>query len=86
MRKANCDVDLTFYAMRDVEKYNQVLFLTGDGDFKILLEHLVRIKKNVIVIANSKRTAREIKLLNGIQFNNLEVLKQTIEFKQKKSW
>lgn len=72
--------------MRDVEKYNQVLFLTGDGDFKILLEHLVRIKKNVIVIANSKRTAREIKLLNGIQFNNLEVLKQTIEFKQKKSW
>ena len=86
VRKANCDVDLTFYAMRDVEKYSQALFLTGDGDFKILLEHLVKINKNVIVIANSKRTAREIKLLAGIQFNNLEVLKSIIEFKQKKNW
>lgn len=45
VRKANCDVDLTFYAMRDIQKYNQALFLTGDGDFKILLEHLITIKK-----------------------------------------
>lgn len=33
VRKANCDVDLDFYAMRDKEKYNRALFLTGDGDF-----------------------------------------------------
>ncbi len=32
VRKANCDVDLTFYAMRDFPKYGRGIFLTGDGD------------------------------------------------------
>lgn len=33
VRKANCDVDLTFYAMRDKEKFDRGIFLSGDGDF-----------------------------------------------------
>lgn len=78
VRKANCDVDLTFYAMRDVDKFERGIFMSGDGDFAILLEYLVKIKKEVIVIANSKRTAHEIKKLKGVQFNDLGVLKMTI--------
>lgn len=68
--------------MRDLDKFKRVIFLSGDGDFEILLKHFVKIKKEVIVFANSKRTAREIKILKGIQFNELRVLKGTIEFKQ----
>lgn len=82
-RKANCDVDLTFYAMRDISKFDSAIFLTGDGDFEILLKHLVNIGKTVIVLANSKRTAHEIKKLKGVQFNNLSVLRSTVEFSQK---
>lgn len=45
VRKANCDVDLCFYAMRDKDKYNRGIFLTGDGDFMVLLEYLLSLKK-----------------------------------------
>lgn len=83
IRKANCDVDLTFYAMRDLPKFDRLILLSGDGDFEILLKYLVEIGKNVLILANSKRTAHEIKQLKGIQFNNLSVLRSTIEFRKK---
>lgn len=75
VRKANCDVDLTFYAMREKEKFERGIFLTGDGDFAILLEYFLKMGKEIIVIGNSKRTAREIKQLKGVQFNDLGVLR-----------
>jgi len=80
-RKANCDVDLTFYAMRDIELFDRVIFFSGDGDFEILLKHFIKIKKEIRVFANAKRTAREIKKLKEIQFNDLNVLKETIRRK-----
>lgn len=79
VKKANCDVDLTFYAMRDISKFRRAIFMSGDGDFEILLKHFLKNKKEVIVIANARRTAREIKQLRGIQFNDLGVLRSTIE-------
>lgn len=82
-RKANCDVDLTFFAMRDISKYDRGIFLSGDGDFYILLKYLVGTKKSVIVLANSRRTAKEIKTLDRIQFNDLGTLKNTLDFSQK---
>lgn len=81
VRKANCDVDLTFYAMRDISRFERVILFSGDGDFEILLKHFVKEKKQVIVIANARRTAKEIKRLKKIQFNNLEVLRRVIERK-----
>lgn len=84
VRKANCDVDLTFYAMRDLEKYDRVIFLSGDGDFEILLKHYIKVKKEVLVFANSRRTAKEIKILKGIQFNDLLSLRSVLEYKMNK--
>lgn len=83
IRKANCDVDLTFYAMRDIEKYQKVIFLSGDGDFEILLRYFVQTKKEVVVIANARRTARDIKKLAGIQFNDLGSLQKTLVLAKK---
>lgn len=79
IKKANCDVDLTFYAMKEINHFKRAIFLSGDGDFDILLQYFVKLKKEIIVFANSRRTAREIKQLKGIQFNDLQVLKPTIE-------
>lgn len=84
VRKANCDVDLTFYAMRDIEAFEKVIFLSGDGDFEILLKHFVKIKKKVIIIANSRRTAKDIKRLKGVQFNDFGSLRGTLSLKDKK--
>ncbi len=32
LRKANCDVDMAFYLMRDHDAYERILILSGDGD------------------------------------------------------
>lgn len=83
MKKANCDVDLTFYAMRDIEKYQKAIFFTGDGDFEILLKHLLQQKIEVRVVANGKRTAREIKNLMGGNFTPMKSLKSVVEYVRK---
>lgn len=79
VRKANCDVDLTFYAMKFLDKFERVIFFSGDGDFNLLLSYFVGLKKEVLVYANSKRTAKEIKILKGIKFNDLKVLRPIIQ-------
>lgn len=83
VRKANCDVDLTFFAMRDLDKFDRVIFLSGDGDFEILLKHFLKLKKKVLIFANAKRTAREIKKLREVQFNDLLSLRKALEFTKK---
>lgn len=82
VRKANCDVDLTFYAMRDLAKFNRVIFLSGDGDFEILLKYFIEQKKEIKVIANGKRTAKEIKSLMGADFTSMKSLKELLKYKK----
>ena len=79
VRKANCDVDLTFYAMRDKEKFKRIIFFSGDGDFEVLLKYFTEEGKKVVVFANARRTAKEIKRLKSIQFNDLGVLRGALE-------
>jgi uncharacterized LabA/DUF88 family protein len=71
IRKANCDVDLTFYAMREIDSFDKVIFFSGDGDFEILLKHFIKTKKEIRVFANAKRTAREIKSLKEFSLTTL---------------
>ncbi len=84
VRKANCDVDLTFYAMRDKDHFERGIFLTGDGDFEVLFKYFISQKKQVIVIANGRRTAREIRQLIGPNFNPLNSIRSIIQKKAHK--
>ena len=84
VRKANCDVDLTFYAMRDRDEFNRGIFMTGDGDFFVMLEYFMKLRKQILVIANGKRTARELKQLTGGGFTDLKLIKEFVSLKQKK--
>ena len=84
VRKANCDVDLTFYAMKELTKFKRAIFFTGDGDFEILIKYFLEKGKTVLIFANASRAARELKILKEIQFNDLRVLRGTIEFEAKK--
>lgn len=85
VRKANCDVDLTFYAMRDVEKFDRIIFMSGDGDFEILLRYFLKLNKKVLVLANGARTARGIRRLAAEEFTGISSLRKLLEFKPKKS-
>jgi uncharacterized LabA/DUF88 family protein len=71
-RKANCDVDMAFFMMREKNEFERVIILSGDGDFLPVLKYLREVlKREVIVLARGTRTAREIKRFAGERFMDL---------------
>lgn len=80
-RKANCDVDMAFYMMRDRNNYDRALFLSGDGDFLPVLKHLRNTGKEILVLARSPRTAREIKQFAGDKLLDFEYLREILRFR-----
>lgn len=84
VRKANCDVDLTFDVMRNFTKIDRAMFLTGDGDFYPLMKYFTECKIEIAVIASGKRTSRKIKQLLGSKFIDIRSLRNVLEFKNNK--
>ena len=83
-RKANCDVEMAFYLMKEKDNFDRVLVLSGDGDFLPVLKYIREIKKEVIVLARGPRTAREIRQFAGSNFRDFVKLEKEIKFKEKK--
>jgi uncharacterized LabA/DUF88 family protein len=79
-KKANCDVDMTFDLMRYIKDYSDVLVLSGDGDFAIVLKYLIQLGKKITVLARGERTAREIRQLAGKNFRDFNYLRELIKF------
>lgn len=79
IRKANCDVDMAFYLMRDMDTFERALILSGDGDFLPVLKYLREQGKEVMILARSKRTAREMKQFAGSKFLDFEYLRERIQ-------
>ena len=79
-RKANCDVDMAFYLMKEKDNFDRVVVLSGDGDFLPVLKYLKGIGKEIIILARGQRTAREIKQFAGSNFRDFEYLKYRIKF------
>ena len=82
-RKANCDVDMTFYLMKEMNNFDRAIVLSGDGDFLCVLKYLQDKGKNVIILARSKRTAREIRQFAGSNFRDFVRLEKYIKFEPK---
>lgn len=61
VRKANCDVDMTFDMMRFLGQYKKAIVLTGDGDFCCVIKYLMEKGREIKVIANGERTSKELK-------------------------
>jgi len=54
--KGNVDADLVLQAMIDVERYDQAVIVSGDGDFAGLIRHLAGAKKlRQVIIPNRDR-------------------------------
>ena len=78
-RKANCDVDMAFYLMRESDKFNRVVILSGDGDFLPILKYLKNERKQIIVLARGPRAAKEIRQFAGGNFRDFEYLKYILK-------
>ncbi|KKU81826.1 MAG: hypothetical protein UY07_C0008G0015 [Parcubacteria group bacterium GW2011_GWA1_47_8] len=78
-RKANCDVDMAFYLMRDRDTFERAIILSGDGDFLPVLKHLKERKKEVLILARAERTAKEMKKFAGDKFLDFEYLRERLK-------
>lgn len=79
-RKANCDVEMAFYLMKERDNFDKVIVLSGDGDFLPVLKYLREIGKDVLVLARGPRTAREIRQFAGSNFRDFVRLEKDIKF------
>ena len=81
-RKANCDVEMAFYLMKEKDNFDKVIILSGDGDFLPVLKYLKEQDKEVIVLARGPRTAREIRQFAGSNFRDFEYLKYRLTMEE----
>jgi uncharacterized LabA/DUF88 family protein len=78
-RKANCDVDMTFYLMKEIQDFDRAVILSGDGDFLLVLKYLRESGKEIAVLSRAGRTAREIREFAGTKFRDFEYLREIIQ-------
>ena len=83
-RKANCDVEMAFYLMKEKENFHRVIVLSGDGDFLPVLKYLRSNGKEVIILARGPRTAREIRQFAGSNFRDFVRLEKYVYFEDNK--
>lgn len=81
-RKANCDVEMAFYMMKEKDNFQRVIVMSGDGDFLPLLKYLKKQGKEVIILARGPRTAREIRQFAGSKFTDFEYLREILKFEE----
>ena len=82
-RKANCDVEMAFYLMKERDNFDRVLVLSGDGDFLPILKYLKEVGKEVIILARGPRTVREIRQFADSNFRDFVRLEKDIKFERK---
>lgn len=78
-RKANCDVDMAFHLMKERDNFNRAVVLSGDGDFLPVLKYLKSRDKDIVVLARSERTAKEIKQFAGSNFRDFQYLRELLK-------
>ena len=78
-RKANCDVDMAFYLMKEQNNFGKAVVLSGDGDFLPVLKHLKQAGKEIIILGRGERTAKEIRQFASSNFRDFEYLKNLIK-------
>lgn len=81
-RKANCDVDMAFYLMKEKDNFDRAIILSGDGDFLPVLKYLKEIDKEIIILSRGPRTAKEIKQFAGSNFRDFEYLRELLKMRE----
>jgi len=82
-KKANCDVDMAFWLMKERDNFDRALILSGDGDFLPVLKYLRNHNKEILILSRGPRTAREIRQFAGAYFRDFEYLKYLLKMPKK---
>jgi len=83
MKKGNVDTDIVFQIMKKLykkESFDQVVLVSGDGDYKMLVEFLIEENKfKKILFPNKKFASSLYKKLSRKYFAHLEDVKNKVE-------
>lgn len=82
-KKADVDSRMTFEMMLYLQSYEEVVVMTGDGDYYWVLEYLKQTKKRIVLLSFPSHTAKELKVLFAGDFMDLNDIKTNLEFKNK---
>jgi uncharacterized LabA/DUF88 family protein len=88
-KKGNVDTDIVFEMMKSIidEKFDKIVLVSGDGDYKKVVDYLIKKKKFAKILFPNNRFASSLyKELSNKFFSNLGRIdiKQKIEYKKEK--
>ena len=87
-KKGNVDSDIIFNVMKKLykkEDFLNVVLVSGDGDFKLLVDFLIEEKRfEKILFPNKKFASSLYKDLGSEYFDYLENIKEKVEYKKEK--
>ena len=84
MKKGNVDTDIVFEIMKNVidnKDFNKVILVSGDGDYKKLVDYLLKKDKfKKILFPNKKFASSLYKKLGAEFFDYLDNIKSYIKY------
>jgi uncharacterized LabA/DUF88 family protein len=81
--KGNVDAELVLHAMIEFNNYHKAIIVSGDGDFHCLIEHLVKKRKLLKILAPTKHYSSLLRSFNEQNFIvRIDLLRGSLEEKK----
>ncbi len=81
--KGNVDAELVLHAMIQLPNYNKAIIVSGDGDFRCLVEYLVKQDKLLRVMAPNRHFSGFLREFNHF-ITRVDLLRKALEYKPTK--
>lgn len=77
--KGNVDAELVLHTMIQYKNYSKAIIASGDGDFRCLVEYLVKKNKLLCVLAPNRKYSRLLGVFNAY-IVRIDLLRNSLEF------
>ena len=81
--KGNVDAELVLHTMIEYKNYQKAIIVSGDGDFRCLVEYLVNNNKLLLVLAPNKHYSSLLRIYNNFVVR-VDLLRGSLEQKKTK--
>lgn len=81
--KGNVDAELVLHTMIEYKNYQKAIIISGDGDFRCLVEYLVNKSKLLLVLAPNKHYSSLLRVYNDY-IARVDLLRGSLEMKKTK--
>ncbi|MCK5510215.1 NYN domain-containing protein [Candidatus Parcubacteria bacterium] len=79
-KKGNLDIELAVDLIKNINKFNSCILVSGDSDFAVLVDEMKKLKKRVVVLSTRGHISRE--LIERAKYIDLRKLKYKISYKK----